>query len=283
MIILTLPVAVAALALSAWIARELLFWTYPVEDLKTQYPVVEYSKEQVKVTLEKKRPASWVNYSQISKSVIHAVIVSEDWSFFDHEGYDLEELKASVEKNLKKGKFARGGSTITQQTVKNVFLSGEKSLWRKLKEFLLAVKMEEILSKQKILEIYFNVVEFDRGVYGITHASRHYFGKSPNALNPREAAFLALLLPSPKKYSVSFHKKELTPFARGRIRDILGKMAKARFISAEDKSLWLNSTMSFETKTVAADLVTQELEKELNDETTEETPEELLDETVELD
>jgi monofunctional biosynthetic peptidoglycan transglycosylase len=274
--ILTLPLLVLLFILIGWTARAVIYWTYPVAALKTDYPLVEFSQPggklpaQVTVSLQKKRPPGWVSFSQISKHAIHAVIVSEDWSFFEHAGYDLEELKASFQKNLAKGMFARGGSTLTQQTVKNVFLSREKSLWRKIKELILALKMEEELSKTKILEVYFNVVEWDRGVYGISNASNHYFGKSPGTLNPKEAAFLAMLLPGPKKYSVSFHKRELTPFARSRIRDILGKMEKAHFISEEERTLWLNTPLSFENRATLTEIPSAETITETSTEPTEE-------------
>lgn len=200
----------------------------------------------VKVSLNRTPHSGYVRYGEISKAAIGAVIVSEDWSFFSHEGFDAEQLKEAIKEDLAEGRFARGASTLTMQVVKNVFLSQEKSLWRKFKELILAIRLDRHVTKRKILETYFNMAEWGEGVYGIGAASRHYFGKHPSQLTPRESAFLAMLLPSPKKYSVSYRSKKLTPFANRMVRSILGKMAKARYITEEDRSIALSTPMSWE-------------------------------------
>ena len=176
-----------------------------------------------KVELCSKKP-TYVKLSQISPNIKNAIVISEDVSFYSHKGFDATEFKNSFVKNLKKMSFARGGSTITQQLAKNAYLNGDKTLTRKAKELILALRIEEKYSKNTILEKYLNVVEFGQGIYGIKAATEHYFQKPPALITPLEAAFLAFLLPNPQKYSVSFKNQQLTPFARGRLQDILFKM-----------------------------------------------------------
>lgn len=221
--------------------------------LKSHFVQITYQGKgkPVKVALNRAPHAGYVRYGEISKAAIGAVIVSEDWSFFSHDGYDAEQLKEAIKEDLVEQRFARGGSTLTMQVVKNVFLSQEKSLWRKLKEFILAIRLDRYVTKQKILETYFNMAEWGEGTYGIGPAARLYFGKSPAQLNAREAAFLAMLLPSPKKYSVSFRSKKLTPFASRMIRSILGKMAKAHYITEEDRAVAMMNPMVWEKGFVA--------------------------------
>jgi monofunctional biosynthetic peptidoglycan transglycosylase len=170
------------------------------------------------------KSSNYVRLSQISPNVKNAVIISEDVAFYSHHGFDYAEMKNSFQKNLKKLSFARGGSTITQQLAKNLYLNGEKTLTRKIKEVILTKRIEEKFSKNVILEKYLNVVEFGTDIYGIKAASEHYFQKPPSMISPLEAAFIAFLLPNPEKYSVSFKNKELTPFARERIKNILFKL-----------------------------------------------------------
>lgn len=176
-----------------------------------------------KVELCPKSP-HYVRLSQISPHIRNAIIISEDTGFYSHKGFDFHELKSSLEKNLKKMSFARGGSTITQQLAKNLFLTSDKTIIRKMKEFILTYRIESRYSKNVILEKYLNVIEFGKDIYGVKAASEYYFQKPPSMIGPLEAAFLAFLLPNPTKYSVSFKNKELTPFARSRIQDILFKM-----------------------------------------------------------
>jgi hypothetical protein len=141
-------------------------------------------------------------YEEISPYMIRAVLATEDASFFKHDGIRVSSLMASLQKNLETDEFTRGGSTLTMQMVKNVFLSHEKHLARKVKELILTRAVEDKFPKERILEVYLNVVEFGPGIYGVTRASEHYFGKYPGELNSLEAAWLASLLPRP----VSRHK-----------------------------------------------------------------------------
>ena len=168
--------------------------------------------------------SGYVRLHEISPYVLHAVIAAEDGSFYSHKGFDWYEIRQSLNTNMQSGGFRRGGSTLTQQLAKNVFLDREKSLWRKLKEAYLANAIENRYDKNFILEKYLNVVEFDTDLYGVKAAAQHYFHKSPGALHPLEAAYLAMLLPNPKKYSQSARAGHLTPFARKMVQVILQRM-----------------------------------------------------------
>ena len=136
----------------------------------------------------------------IPQDAIDAVILAEDGTFWWNEGFDWFEFKESIEKNIEEGRAARGASTITQQLVKNLFLSSSKNPLRKLKEWILTWYMDSVLSKGRIIEIYLNVIEWGNGVYGIEAASNTYFGKSASELSRDECARLAAIIPSPRKH-----------------------------------------------------------------------------------
>jgi len=143
---------------------------------------------------------TWVPLSRISPSLRHAVVAAEDASFFTHEGFDWEGIKEAAKYNLEAGEFKRGGSTITQQLAKNLYLSPERSLFRKAREALITRSLEQHLTKERILELYLNVAEWGQGVYGAEAAARHHFKKSARDLTADEAAWLAAILPSPRRY-----------------------------------------------------------------------------------
>jgi monofunctional biosynthetic peptidoglycan transglycosylase len=140
----------------------------------------------------------WTKSSAIPPEMKWAVILAEDARFYKHEGIDVKAIKNAIKYDLEKKSLARGASTITQQVAKNLFLSREKTLSRKAKEIVLARRMEEQLTKGRILELYLNVVELGPMVYGIGHGARYYFGKPASSLTPRECAFLAAMLPGPR-------------------------------------------------------------------------------------
>lgn len=140
----------------------------------------------------------WVPLSKISPYLQQAVVLAEDDTFYSHAGFDAKAMKKAARLNWKKGRFLRGGSTITMQLARNLYLSPEKSLWRKFRELLIALKLERELSKKRILELYLNVAEWGDGIYGAEAAAKHYFGKSAANLSKREAAFLAAILPRPR-------------------------------------------------------------------------------------
>jgi monofunctional glycosyltransferase len=147
-----------------------------------------------------KRQWIWTPLSRIAPELQRAVIAAEDASFFVHEGFDWEGIRDAALYNLEAGELKRGGSTITQQLAKNLYLSSERSLFRKAREALIARSLEHRLTKTRILELYLNVAEWGRGVYGAEAAARHHFGKSASELTADEAAWLAAILPSPQRY-----------------------------------------------------------------------------------
>lgn len=218
------------------------------KELKTSYPHVIYfgPKKPVTIQIKKNPPASWTSLGEISKAAQWAIVVSEDWAFYQHSGIDEKQIHDAIEKSLEEGKLKRGASTITQQVVKNVYLSQRKSITRKIRELWMAKKIEQTLGKKRILEIYLNIAEMGEGIFGIGQASQFYFKKLPSQLNAKEGAFLAMLLPSPKKYSISFRQKQLTPYARKTIRSILGKLVQARVISSEERTVLWSAPLSFE-------------------------------------
>jgi membrane peptidoglycan carboxypeptidase len=146
----------------------------------------------------------FVPYAELSPHLVRAIISSEDFGFMRHKGFIPAEFRSALRQNLQRGYFRLGASSITMQMVKNVLLSREKTLSRKLQEMFLTWYLEHHLSKERILEIYFNVIEFGPGIYGIGRAARHYFGKSARDLTPREAAFFSSILPNPKRRYIQF-------------------------------------------------------------------------------
>ena len=220
----------------------------------TQVPDFSLLRSQVKVVIEwpqgvkrerwvGPKASGWVPLSQISTAAMGAVVSSEDTSFFSNEGVDYHELKEALKKDLEAGKFVRGASTLTQQVIKNVYLGQEKTLWRKFKEFFWAQKMAKVLSKGEILAFYLNMAEWGPGLYGIGDAARHYFNRSPSELSAKQGAFLALLLPSPKKYHSYFESKKLTAWAQGRIDKILKVMTSMKFIDENEYENALKETL----------------------------------------
>jgi monofunctional biosynthetic peptidoglycan transglycosylase len=146
---------------------------------------------------------NWVDYDQISRYAKQAVLASEDSGFAQHDGIEWEALEEAARANLVHGAIKRGGSTITMQVAKNLFLSSDRSYWRKAQEILIAMFIEVILDKRRILEIYLNIAEWGVGVFGIEAAAQHYFNVSARKLNPWQAAWLAAILPSPKRYDLN--------------------------------------------------------------------------------
>jgi monofunctional biosynthetic peptidoglycan transglycosylase len=165
---------------------------------------------------------SWVPLSRISPSIQKAVIVAEDASFYSHWGFDWEGIRDAAVRNVEQGKLERGGSTITQQLAKNLYLSSDKTLLRKVNEAMITFALEYHLSKPRILEIYLNVVEWGQDVYGVEAAAQHHFGKSATDLTPEEAALLAAILPAPRQNDPLL----ITPYLSKRQEWILYWMAK---------------------------------------------------------
>jgi monofunctional glycosyltransferase len=166
----------------------------------------------------------------ISPFLPKAIVLTEDGAFWNHHGFDLQEMQNSLKKNLEKGKFARGGSTISQQLAKNMFLTKDKTLTRKFIEAIITVRLEKVLTKKEIMERYLNVVQLGKDIYGVKQASHFYFKKDPSQLSLVESAFFAFLLPNPEVYSKSFYKKKLTPFANKRLREIVDRLYQYNYI-----------------------------------------------------
>lgn len=177
----------------------------------------------------------YVKYNNLPRHLVASLIAAEDGSFYLHQGFDFEEIKNAFEKSMDAGRWVRGGSTITQQLAKNLYLSKEKSLVRKAKELILARNIEKKLSKSQIIEKYFNVVEFGPNIFGISKASNYYFGKHVSGLTPAEGAYLVSLLPSPVRYSAAFRRnKELSNFNKRRVTHILRILNVQKKISEDE-------------------------------------------------
>jgi monofunctional biosynthetic peptidoglycan transglycosylase len=190
-----------------------LYWLTTLPDLSslakhhpTDTALMEARRAQAKEQGRSQRQQFiWVPLSRIAPSLQRAVVAAEDASFFAHEGFDWEGIKDAALYNLEVGEFKRGGSTITQQLAKNLYLSSERSLFRKAREALITRFLEHHLTKERILEVYLNVAEWGQGVFGAEAAARHHFGKSAKELTLDEAALLAAILPSPRRYDPIRH------------------------------------------------------------------------------
>ena len=170
----------------------------------------EWRRLGTKVRIEKK----WVPLSKVSPYLIRAVIIAEDDKFWSHHGFDLDAIQKALEKDIQKGSFAFGGSTISQQLAKNLYLTPSKNPVRKLREAVITWRMERTLTKRRILEIYLNVAEWGNGVFGIEAASFHHYGKPSSLLSAEEAARLAAVLPNPRKYTVNSDSRYVQKRAR---------------------------------------------------------------------
>ena len=221
---------------------------------------------------------NYVPLAQISKNMQNAVILTEDSSFYMHNGFDEEGIEHCFKKLKEKMRIVCGGSTITQQLAKNMFLSRDKNFLRKGVEALITVKLEEVLTKKEILEKYLNVVQFGKNIFGIKQAAQFYFKKAPSQLDPTEAAFLAMVLPNPEKYSQSYYRKDLTKFARNRVTRIVKNMHRyGRIDSAAYESAIANVDYFLSGHKAAAppsqesELSTEDLD-EMIDETNDDSP-----------
>jgi monofunctional glycosyltransferase len=162
----------------------------------------------------------WVPYQRISGHLKRAVVAAEDAKFADHGGFDWDGIQKAYEKNLREGEIVAGGSTITQQLAKNLFFSGERAWWRKAQEAVVAVMLETVMSKRRILEIYLNVIEWGDGVFGAEAAARYHYGTTAAALSPEQAARLAAVVPSPRRYGPGSN----TAYLQRRTQTILARM-----------------------------------------------------------
>jgi monofunctional glycosyltransferase len=216
-------IAVAGFAIyEFWFLAQILYW---VDHNPTTTSVMDARLE----ALRQKEPNAaldhkWVPYGRISNELKRAIIIAEDAKFVEHDGFDWEGIQRALEKNQRRGKIVAGGSTITQQLAKNLFLSGERSMLRKGQEAILAAMLEATMNKRRIFEVYLNFVEWGETVYGAEAAARHYFGVSAAVLDPEQAARLAAMLPRPRYYDRNRDSSYLTSYSES----ILAQMDAAQ-------------------------------------------------------
>jgi membrane peptidoglycan carboxypeptidase len=189
--------------------------------------------------------ADFIAIADVPPLFLKALLIAEDAGFYGHPGIDLTELPKAIAANIARGGAVRGASTITQQLAKNLFLSREKSLQRKLRELSYAFLLESTLGKQRILEIYLNVIEWGPGLYGLRPAARHYFDKEPQALSPRETAFLVSMIPGPLKYQASIQGGEVRRGFDTLVNNLLVKLRSVDAISEEEYQAALSETLTF--------------------------------------
>ena len=166
----------------------------------------------------------WVPYRSISPHLKRAVVAAEDATFVQHDGFDWDGIRKAYEKNVREGEVVAGGSTITQQLAKNLFLSGDRAFWRKAQEAAITVMLELIMDKRRIFELYLNVIEWGDGVFGAEAAAQHHFGLSAAELGPEQAARLAAMIPSPRRYGPG----QNTAYLQRRTQTLMARMQAVR-------------------------------------------------------
>jgi monofunctional biosynthetic peptidoglycan transglycosylase len=209
---------VAVIAIQLWFLSHIIYWSN-FNPSSTAF-MDRYLEAKPGARLRH----SWVPYSRISEHLKRAVVAAEDAKFLDHEGFDWEAIQKAMQKNERRGKVVAGASTISQQLAKNLLLSGSRSWLRKGQEAAITWMMERTLSKRRILELYLNVAEWGEGIFGAEAAARHHFGVPAAALSPDQAAWLAAILPSPRRYD----RGRETPYIAGRMATISARMAGAQ-------------------------------------------------------
>ncbi|HTQ77849.1 MAG TPA: monofunctional biosynthetic peptidoglycan transglycosylase [Burkholderiales bacterium] len=218
---LALTLAGAA-ALQLWFFAHVLWW-------RDHNPASSAFMARRLEQMREKNPRArlshrWVDYGRISVHLKRAVVASEDAKFLGHEGFDWEAIEKAIEKNERKGRVVAGASTISQQLAKNLFLSGERSWMRKGEEAAITWMLESVMSKRRILELYLNFAEWGDGVFGAEAAARYHFGVGAAELTAWQAAWLAAILPSPRRYAHG----HTTRYLDGRVETILGRMPGAQ-------------------------------------------------------
>jgi monofunctional glycosyltransferase len=186
------------LGYQAWIAGHIFWWVH-------HNPSTSSFMENTLETLQDKNPHAelrhrWLPYSRISNNLKRALVAAEDAKFVDHDGFDWEGIADAAEKNLHRGRIVAGGSTISQQLAKNLFLSKQRTPWRKAEEALITVMLEAIMDKRRIFEIYLNIIEWGNGIFGAEAAAHHYYHINAADLTPEQAAQMAAMVPNPRFY-----------------------------------------------------------------------------------
>jgi monofunctional glycosyltransferase len=201
-----------------WYLGWVVWWRY-VDPGETRFMAMQLDALRVKNPGAELKQR-WVDYEKISAHLKRAVVAAEDDKFIDHEGFDWEGIQRALEKNRQKGKVVAGGSTISQQLAKNLFLSADKTPWRKAQEALITVWLELLWDKRRILEVYLNVVEWGEGVFGAEAAAQRYFNVGAGQLSAAQAARLAVMLPAPRR----FEKNPRSAYLDRRTEQILARM-----------------------------------------------------------
>ena len=217
-----LLVLCAVLLVQFWFLVHVWYWAShnPGETAFMERRLETLRSKDPKATLKQ----HWVPYRAISTHLKRAIVAAEDAKFLDHEGFDWEAIEKAYEKNRRKGRIVSGGSTISQQLAKNLFLSGERTWYRKAQEAVLTVMIETIWSKRRILEVYLNVIEWGNGVFGAEAAARFHYGVPASALDAWQAAQLAAMVPSPRRYAPG----RVTPYLEHRAGVIMARMRAAQ-------------------------------------------------------
>lgn len=185
-------------------------------------------------------PYKWTSIDQINRELLYAIVMSEDGDFFSHQGIDYDALINALGENIKRREWSFGASTISQQTIKNIYLSESKNLYRKLKEIISVQRLEKALSKNEILELYLNLIEFGPDIYGIHAAAEYYFKTTPKKLNAAQGAFLAILMPSPRKYHFTIYQNQhLAKRHKRKYKRILQDMRYKEYISPKQYRTYL--------------------------------------------
>ncbi len=206
----------------AWFLFHIVYWNQ-VDPERTSFMerrLDEMRARDPNATLDQR----WVGYRRISVHLKRAVVAAEDAKFVDHEGFDWDGIQRALERNQQRGKVVAGGSTISQQLAKNLFLSGERSVVRKGQEALITIMLEAVMKKRRILEIYLNVAEWGEGIFGAEAAARHYYGTSAARLTAEQAARLAAMLPRPRYYD----RNRSTPYLERYAARIQARMPSAQ-------------------------------------------------------
>lgn len=194
------------IVISVLLAASAYFLMPDISRLKKHNPVktsfMEYREKEAREKGRRYRiRQQWVPLSRVSPYLIKAVLIAEDDKFWKHEGFDYEAIQKAIERDIREKRFKLGGSTISQQLVKNLYLSPSKNPLRKIIEAIVTWRLEKVLSKKRILELYLNVIEWGDGIFGAEAASRHYFGKPASDLTAEDATRLAAVLPNPRRYN----------------------------------------------------------------------------------
>lgn len=211
-----------ALAYQLWILGHVVYWnSYNPSTSAFMRDRLDVLRNKGSTTALR---TQWIPYERISPHLKRAIIAAEDGKFLEHEGFDFEAIQKAYEKNLKSGRWVAGGSTISQQLAKNLFLSSEKTPWRKLQEAIITLMLENVMSKRRILEIYLNVIEWGNGVFGAEAAIHYYYGISASSVTAEQAARLAAMVPNPRYYD----RNRNTPWLSRKTDIILSRMASTQ-------------------------------------------------------